>query len=55
MEEAYTKSFIHQEGSFEFDATRYRKSMEFSRSHLFYAVLQNLCCVHTSKIADMQT
>lgn len=31
MEKAYTQRFIHQEGSFEFDATRDRKTMEFSR------------------------
>lgn len=31
MEKAYTQRFIHQEGSFEFDAIRDRKTMEFSR------------------------
>lgn len=31
MEKAYTQRFIHQKGSFEFNATRDRKTMEFSR------------------------
>lgn len=45
MEKAYTQNFIHREGSFEFDATRDRKSMDILRDKLLL-----LCCAAESML-----